>query len=247
MAAVSYAHAPVEVRNDLTEAHRRAWQRIAAPGAWWDGARRVAIAAEARNAPGCALCRARKSALSPQAVSGSHDHLGALPAPLVEAIHRIRTDPGRLTESWYREIIESGLSDAEYVETVGVVVTVVALDTFARGLGAAPLALPAPIAGAPSGQRPSGTAVECAWVATISPATVAESEADIYGGAPSPAYIRRALTLVPDEARGFFDLVEVQYLPGPAMRDFDREYRAIDHAQIELLAARVSAINQCAY
>jgi hypothetical protein len=56
-----------------------------------------------------------------------------------------------------------------------------------------------------------------------------------------------ALTLVPDEARSFFDLVAHQYLPGPAMRDFTHEYRAVSHAQIELIAGRVSALNQCTY
>jgi hypothetical protein len=55
------------------------------------------------------------------------------------------------------------------------------------------------------------------------------------------------MSLVPEEAHGFFDLVEAQYIPGPAMRDFTREYRAISHPQIELLAGRVSAINRCEY
>ena len=31
------------------------------------------------------------------------------------------------------------------------------------------------------------------------------------------------------------------------LRQFDREPRAITHAQIELLAARMSALNQCVY
>jgi AhpD family alkylhydroperoxidase len=31
------------------------------------------------------------------------------------------------------------------------------------------------------------------------------------------------------------------------MRDFDNEYQAIYHAQIELVASRVSALNQCVY
>jgi len=31
------------------------------------------------------------------------------------------------------------------------------------------------------------------------------------------------------------------------MRDFSREYRAIGHTQIELLAAWVSVLNQCLY
>lgn len=55
------------------------------------------------------------------------------------------------------------------------------------------------------------------------------------------------MSLVPREVAGFFDVVNSQYLPGPAMRDFSREYRAITHAQIELLAGRVSSINQCVY
>jgi len=53
----------------------------------------------------------------------------------------------------------------------------------------------------------------------------------------------KAMSLVPDEVRGFFDLVSHQYMPPLAMRDFSREYRAISHFQIELLAARVSALN----
>src|SRR5215831_14051277 len=53
------------IRDDLSAAHARAWARIARPGTWWDGAARVAIAAETRQAPRCALCRRRKEALSP--------------------------------------------------------------------------------------------------------------------------------------------------------------------------------------
>jgi hypothetical protein len=57
----------------------------------------------------------------------------------------------------------------------------------------------------------------------------------------------KAMSLVPDEVRSFFDLVWHQYQGPLEMRDFAREYRAISHAQIELLAARVSALNQCLY
>jgi hypothetical protein len=61
------------------------------------------------------------------------------------------------------------------------------------------------------------------------------------------ANIRRALSLVPEEAYAWFQLVETQYLPGRWMRDFANEYRAITHAQIELIAGRVSVLNQCFY
>jgi len=37
------------------------------------------------------------------------------------------------------------------------------------------------------------------------------------------------------------------YLTSATMRDFGHEYRAVTHAQMEMLAARVAALNQCHY
>ena len=37
------------------------------------------------------------------------------------------------------------------------------------------------------------------------------------------------------------------YLPDRQLRDYGTEYRAITHAQIEFLAARMSALNRCTY
>ncbi len=248
MTAITYDHSPAHVRDGITAAQERAWKRIASAGVWLDGERRVAIAAETRNAPGCKLCAARKEALSPYSVDGAHDNLGALPDDVVEVIHRIATDPGRLMQRWYDEIIAAGLADTDYVETVGVVVTIVSIDTFARALGVAPLALPDPVAGAPSRKRPAGAKHGGAWVPWIAPEDLTQDETDmgLYAGGPA-AHIRRALSLVPAEALGFFDLVENQYLEGRQMRDFGNEFRAITHGQIELIAARISALNQCVY
>lgn len=246
MTEINYDAAPFAVRADLTAAHARAWHRLARAGAWFTGAERVAIAAEVRNATACPLCRERKAALSPYAVDGEHQSLGALGAPIVEVIHRVRTDPGRLTRAWFDGVRADGLSDGAYVEIIGVLATVVAMDTFARGIGVEPLPLPRAMDGAPTNYRPAGVKQGPAWVPWIAPEDAGDAEADLYGGSTG-AHIRRALSLVPDEVRGFFDLVETQYLPGPAMRDFDREFRAIDHAQIELIAGRVSALNGCVY
>jgi hypothetical protein len=251
---ITYTHSPAPVRSDIVDAHNVAWSRIARPGAWLDGKTRVAVAAETRHAATCALCARRKAALSPHVIDGRHDSLGDLPEPMVEQIHRIVTDPGRLTRRWFESVIASGTSDAEYVETVGLVVTVISIDTFCRAIGILPHPLPAPAPGKPHRRRPR-TAHQRgeAWVPMIHPKDL-EGDLDTdeeralakyWGGAL--ANIRRALSLVPEEAYAWFQLVETQYLPGKWMRDFAREYRAITHAQIELIAGRVSVINECFY
>jgi hypothetical protein len=236
---------PYPVRADLAAAQARAWERLARPGTWLDGPTRIRVAAEARHAPGCALCARQKAALSPSAIEGAHDGLGELPENWLETIHRIVADPGRLTQAWYRRMLASGIADTEYVEIVSLIAHVTAIDTFARGLGCPAPPLPAPLPGAPSRYRPAEARQNEAWAPNIAWDEHGPSEADYFAG--PPANIRRALTLVPEEARSFFDLVAHQYMPGPAMRDFGREYRAITHAQIELLAGRISAINQCVY
>src|SRR5262249_20264033 len=113
---IRYAAAPVEVRPDLVEAHDKAWLRLARPGAWLDSATRLAVAAETRHAAQCALCKNRKAALPPSSVSGRHDSLRRLPECVVEQIHAIVSDPGRLTRKWFDGVLASGTSDAEYVE-----------------------------------------------------------------------------------------------------------------------------------
>jgi hypothetical protein len=242
-----YPSSTLPIRADLAAAHARAWERVARPGTWWGGAARVAIAAENRQAPLCALCRRRNEVLSPLAVEGAHDSLGQLPEPAVEVVHRVRTDPGRLGEGWYRGVIARGLSEEQYVEIVSVVAHVVAIDTMARGLGLDRLPLPEPQPGLPTRRSPAGAKPGGAWVHWLEPADASGDEAAIYPSDRPPANIMKAMSLVPDEVRSFFDLVSHQYLPGEVMRDFAHEYRAISHAQIELLAARVSALNRCLY
>lgn len=247
MSPAPYETAPVRVRDDLAAAHRRAWEHIADPGTWWTGAERVALAAETRNAVNCRLCRERKEALSPSAVSGSHESLGELPENVVEVVHRIRTDPARLTRTWFGTVIGSGLTPERYVEIVSLVVHVVSVDTFARGIGISPLSLPGSAGGTPTEKRPKGAKPGPAWVPWIEPADLTDTEADIYPRGRAPANIHKAMSLVPAEVKSFFDLCEHQYLGALEMRDFGREFRAITHAQIELLAGRVSALNRCFY
>lgn len=252
MSKVSYSTTPYVIRDDLLTAHQGAWQRLASPGTWFSGVERVAIMAESRQAMDCTLCKQRKAALSPYAVDGLHDSQRhdqvQLSELMIEIIHRIRTDPGRLTKVWYDGVrADNGISDSQYVEIVGVVASTVAIDTFARGIGSPLLALPEPIAGEPSHYRPASARMDKSWVPTIPPDEASGADAELYAGRPVAAHIYQAMSLVPDEVKGFFDIVNAQYLAAHEMRDFDNEFRAINHTQIELVAGRVSAINQCVY
>ena len=85
-----------------------------------------------------------------------------------------------------------------------------------------------------------------AWVPTISGRAAKGPEADLYDGMPA-GNVLAALSLVPDEVRQLFDLSAVHYLPHDEMMDFGSTQRALSRAQIELIAGRVSALNECFY
>ena len=243
MTSFAYDTSPDPIRADLAEAHRAAWAQIAAPGTWLTGAERVAVADETRRARGCALCRERKQALSPFSIDGQHEHGGVLPAPMVDEIHRITTDAARLTESWYRSLLEQGLRPESYVEALGVAVVTISIDRFHHALGLAPEPLPAPLPGEPSQIRPSDVVEGEAWVPMRSAKAVAAEMGMPMGQAP---FVIRALSLVPAEVTAWNQVSAAQYLTEDQMRSFDA-IRAIDRSQIELVAGRVSAINECFY
>ena len=243
---ISYSAALVPVRDDFASAHARFWMRLASPGAWWTGPARVAIAAEVRHARHCSLCQARKEALTPTAVTGQHAHLGALPDMAVDAIHRIVTDPGRLSRKWFQEIIDAGLSAEPYVELLGTLVGMVSIDSFCRGIGVPLHPLPAPQPGAPSQYRPPGAVQEEAWVPMIPVEGATGAEADLYGGR-AVGNVIRAMSLVPDEVRTLCDLSAAHYLPMGQTRDPSAAAGALNRMQMELIAGRVSALRQCFY
>jgi hypothetical protein len=238
-----YADGPDSVRTDLVEANRRAWEHLGAPGTWLTAAERVAVADETRRARSCALCRDRKAALSPFAVDGEHDHAGLLQPPMVDAVHRVTTDAARLTESWLRSLLEQGLSIEAYVELLGITVLVISVDRFHHALGLPLEALPDAQAGEPSRARPEGVVEGEAWVPMLNGKRAA-AEARIR--APSAPFVIRALSLVPSEVRAWQDLSAAQYLAADEMLDFGSA-RGMSRSQIELVAGRVSKLNDCFY
>ena len=223
------------VRPDLKRKHLEAWRLIARPGAYFDAAERVQIVQEARAALSCDLCRRRRDALSPNAVTGEHDAASDLPSVLVDAIHRIRTDPARMTKSVFDGVATAGISAECYIEAVSVVCTSVIVDTFHNALGLpVPETLP-PEAGAATGQAAPRVVDAGAWV----PLTDVEVEDEVFG-LPRPPNIARAMGLVPSAVALFFLAFRAHY----ALRDVPL---AISQAQAEFIASRVSAINECFY
>ena len=231
----------VTIRADLSAAIDRALHNIAEPAAWWTGAERLAIAGEARRALSCALCVERKAALSPYAVDGVHDSNSALPPVIIDIVHRIASDPGRLSRRCYDDVIAAGVEPARYAETLGVVVRTINIEYFYKGVGIASPPLPTAVAGEPSGRLPDGLQSGEAWLPML-PTRHAE-----FDNVPLPN-VGRAMSAAPHEVVAMSDLAGAEYLPMGKVADptFDPG-RAISRAQMELIAGRISAINECFY
>lgn len=246
---------PDPVREDIPAAHRRAWARLSNPGTWWTAEERVAIAAESRAAVDCAFCRERRQALSPFSLEGEHDSVSGdvLPAAAVDAVHRLVTDATRLTKGFVEALEGQGVSDAHYVELLSVVVAVRSIDAFHRALGLPlePLPKPRPAAeaGPPRRMRPARTESETAWVPLLVPSRVEAENDDLFPPGPIVPNVIKALSLVPDGVRWLKDLSNAHYLPMAAgqMMDFSRGRGPLSRAQTELIAGRVSALNECFY
>jgi hypothetical protein len=237
----------INVRDDLVAAHQRAWGWLAKAGTWLDGSKRLAVVAEIRNALDCPLCKEAKAVLSPNAVTGSHTSLGDLNVSEVGVIHRIVNDSGRTNSTWCRDAIEEGgIGDGAYVEMAGITAMVMMMDTVKRGLGLPFDDLPAAEAGEPTRYVSTGAKREAAWVPIIEPEDVTESDQPLYPS-DKAGYIYRSLSSVPDSMRAYWDLASDHYLPGQYVYQFGVSIRAIARMQMELIAARVSAIHQCAY
>jgi hypothetical protein len=244
-----YAAAPFPIREDIPAAHRAYWAALARAGSWWTGAERVAIAGEVRRAPSCALCAERKAALSPFSVDGAHDCGAEIPPAAVDAVHRLVTDASRLSKSWLEKLASDGLSAERYVELLGVVVCIVNIDQFHRALGLPLQPLPQPVAGAPDNYRPSSVDDGPAWVPWIPAGKGTGLEADLYPGSSRTPNVYCALSLVPAAVRAMGALSKVHYVgPGLVANPTAVEPgRSLTRPQIELIAGRVSALNECFY
>lgn len=243
----TYRQSPFPIRGDIGEAHREYWRRLARPGCWWTGAERIAIAQEVRNATRCDFCNRRKQMLSPYTAKGEHLSGSTLPPVAVDAVHRIVTDQNRITRTWIDGNIDKGLSEEAYVELLGIVVMVFSIDEFHRALGLPFEPLPEAEPGEPTRYRPARAARGTGFVAMLPRDGAVGAEHDLWQGERT-ANVMRALTLVPDGLRDWKLLASAQYLSIEGMANFvGQDDRAINRMQMELVAGRVSAVNECFY
>ncbi|MCS5636983.1 MAG: hypothetical protein NZ990_10730 [Myxococcota bacterium] len=224
MTRFDYAASGSSVPALISDAHRAAWDRIASPGSWWSGPQRVEAARLARDV------RSKRN-LPPWQRQGEPAADGLLPEAAADVVRRVAVDVHTLNADSVPGLVEE-VGDAAYVELCAVVVCVTAIDAFAEALGVEPEPLPEPQPGEADGQRPDGVAQAEAFV------PMAENW-------PGPN-VGRALSLAPMDNAAFFGLVGSMY----AMTNFSElvwEGEALSRPQVELVAARVSAINECFY
>lgn len=218
------------VRPDLAAVFAAELDRLRRPGTWWTGRERIAIAQETRHALGLLLGRPD--------LAGQREELGA---ELVGAIGMIVGDSRRLSRAWLGQLLATGLSVGHYVEMVGVVAVVTAVDTFCHALGIDPPGFGEPAIGEPTRQAPVGAVVHQSWVPSL-PVEAAEGALKqtydrLSRGTGQVANVIRAMTYVPAEQVGFMSLAFAMY-----MREL-----GIGRPLVELIATTVSTLNDCFY
>ena len=172
--------------------------------------------------------------------------MSELSEALVEIAHRIRTDPQRLSRRWFDRMMAADLDEGPYVELVGLVTFLAGMDFFCRALGIPPFPLPQPLPGEPTRHRPENAKDGGAWVSMLAPEDATGPEADLYDAARQVPNIARALSLVPGHVRLLQHETRSHYVALADITDPNVE-RDLDRLQIELVAARVSALNECFY
>ena len=138
------------------------------------------------------------------------------------------------------------MTEDRYVELVAVVVHSLSIDEFHRALGLALEPLPEPVAGEPILQRPPEAEQRHSWPPIVPKHGLNPGDDMLYGPMEWGANVISALSLIPENVRWLHDLSEGHYLSFAEMRQPD-PLRAISRPQIELIAARVSALNECFY
>jgi hypothetical protein len=224
-----FSDAPLPIRADLQDALRREWSFLAAPGTWFSGAERVAIARAARDVMESSPPNGGRD----RAVGGERTAsrpIDILDQATTDVVRKVAADSPRITEEWVAALPGRGIDLPAYAEIIGIVARLSSVDFFHRALGLPLEALPEPEAGEPSRIPPPGGLV--------------------HGKSFLPMALRvsipQTISLVPAETVAWQALSDATYMTFAEMDDPDFS-RAMHRTQIELVAARTSQVNECFY
>lgn len=231
---------PVDDRIDALHADEVA--SLARTGTWYTGSERAALAAEARRAR---VGQGTQESVGDEARADAAE----LPDAARELARTIALGGVDVDRAYVEDITARGVSEEQYVEITGLVARLAHLDVFARGIGVPSRAIPGETDDtAPPRVRPPEAADEGFHVASVPEGEAGgETGKSIYHGMPT-ANILRSLSLVPDEAKGLNRVMDREYLNIKRIMDWrDTPFEALARPQVELVAAKVSALNQCFY
>ena len=221
------------VRDDLAEAHRLAWEHIARPGSWWTGAQRVELAGTVLSAI------ADDDPLPPWIAVSLSDRLPAervAPDAAHDVAYRITRHAGTMVDDVHRHVADA-IGELPYVELCAIVSSVAAIAHFHRNVGLDVPALPEPVDGEPTGERPDDV-VEATlnWVPVAAPAD-------------ETAAVVQAYSAVPGEWENTWRMASAQYMPADEMQhaDWTRRAGGLTRPQMELVAAKVAQLRECFY
>ena len=219
---------PRPVDPAILSAFEAVWEGLAVAGTWWTATERVAIVAATRRSLRLPLGETAPDIAVLSDLVGP-DGLSPLTR---EVVRRLAVDAGRITREWATAAI-GRMGHGHYVETVALVVQTVPIDLLCDLLGRPRQALPVPGKGEPSRVVPDGLGQEGAFV----PWAV-----DGWSG-PNVA---RALSFVPQDNSRCMAVVTSMY-SGRHFEEMVWRHRALSRPQVELVAARTSAVNECFY
>ncbi|MEM7286024.1 MAG: hypothetical protein AAF480_06705 [Actinomycetota bacterium] len=214
------------VDGEIIDACRISWDNLGKPGGWWSGADRLAIARQIRrSAPRPLWDRA------PELVDVGDEPDGDLSAFVRALTERVTTQPSSIDHETYLHVVDRIGEDA-YAELAAIASQVVPIDHLHDALGLEREPFPEAEVGEPTGERPVDLVEDVAFLPTL--------PAD---GLP---HVAVSLSLAQaDNARRML-LVRAMY-SGRSFGDMVWTHRALSRPQIELVAARTSALNECFY
>ena len=220
---------PVSVPPHQLDAFSAAWEWLGEPGTAWTGAEKVAIAGVARAAAPRPLWDRRPATI---------DHLetetaaGEVLAPLtIDTVERVAVEAAAIDRTWAEAVI-GVLGDTAYAELVATVAVVVPIDRACELLGRSREPLPDPVGGEPTGERPD----EVVEIGAYLPVAAAFPGANV----------AKSLSVAPTANIARLKVVRALY-SGERFGELRWDDGALDRPQVELVAARTSALNECFY